>query len=486
VKKISVIIWEFYLLLLTLILFLSFANKGLVVGDEGYILNAAWRFSQGQIPYKDFWILYPPGIVFLLGSLFSIFGKSILLGRYLIVSIGVLISFLFLKISRKVIKPPLHLLPSIMFIFWGTMQLNFPWPTWFCWVSCLLSLYFLLLFSEKKQNYWLFISGIFAGLAFLFKQTVGFSVIFSLLIISGNLLALLGILIPLIFTFLYLICNQAFLPFWQIVFADLNTYNKQGTMWTDLPNISFSFFGFAKGFFYYFPFLFFLGSGFYLLKKNYLKNKKIQAVFIFTFLFYLSGIVPTIDLLHNSLVFPAIFILLMLVLSKTKNILVRSFLIIAVFMIIGLGIYKLFFKNYAGFESPIIKQSIPQTYINERLFVDKRALELIPVTNYIKKKTNPGDKIFVYYYAPIIYFLSGRENASRYPQIVPGFLNLKQQTEIINDLKNVNVIILQQAMANKDFKAAKLGLYDLSLLYDYLIDNFTFSQQFTDYQIRIR
>jgi len=483
VKKVSIIIWEYCLLFLTFIFFLYFANKGLVVGDEGYILNAAWRFSQGQTPYKDFWILYPPGVVFLLGSLFSIFGKSILLGRYLMVGIGVLISFLLLKISRKIIKPPLHLLASAMFIFWGIPQLNFPWPTWFCWLFCLSSLYFLLLFLEKKQKYWLLISGIFAGLAFLFKQTIGLSVIISLLITSGSLSAFAGILVPLLFTFLYLILNQAFLPFWQTVFADLTTYNKQGTMWTNLPQISLSSIAdIGKVFFYYFPILFFIITGIHFFKKNYFKTNKILAVYVFSFLFYLSGIFPTIDLLHTSLVFPSFFILLAIILSITKSNLVK----LSTLFVIVLGVYKLFFKNYAGFESPIIKQNIPQNYLNEKLLVDQRAVNLTKTITCIKNNTNPEDKIFVYYYAPIIYFLSGRENASRYPQIVTGFLNLSQQKEIISDLKHVKLIILQQAMTNKDFKADKLGLYNLSLLYDYLIENFTFSRQFGDYQIRIR
>ncbi|MCX6706156.1 MAG: hypothetical protein NTV24_03595, partial [Candidatus Woesebacteria bacterium] len=64
--KSSTKLWQTILLLFTLIFFSYFANRGLVVGDEGYILDAGWRFSQGQIPYRDFWILYPPGMVFLL------------------------------------------------------------------------------------------------------------------------------------------------------------------------------------------------------------------------------------------------------------------------------------------------------------------------------------------------------------------------------------------------------------------------------------
>src|SRR3989344_4031275 len=228
----------FILLIITFIFFLFFANRGLAVHDEGYILDAALRFFQGQVPYKDFWIIYPPGIVYILGSLFWLFGPSLLLGRFLMVLVGLVISYLLYKVTRQ-------LMPSLLFLSWGIPHLNFPWPTWFALLFMLASLA-----SVKSPR----LSGFFAGLSLLFKQTLGIAVVFSALISSRHRLKLIqGLFVPLVLVSLILWRQGALDEFIHITLIRTLQYQAQGLMRTPFPEISLI--NLPKTFFYYFPFI---------------------------------------------------------------------------------------------------------------------------------------------------------------------------------------------------------------------------------------
>ena len=56
-------------------------NRPIDPYDEGIILTGSLRVAQGSLPYRDFWTVYAPGQFFVVGSIFALFGKSLLLFR---------------------------------------------------------------------------------------------------------------------------------------------------------------------------------------------------------------------------------------------------------------------------------------------------------------------------------------------------------------------------------------------------------------------
>jgi hypothetical protein len=56
---------------------------GIQPNDEGLMLQAAARIADGQVPYEDFWVFYPPGQPYLLAGLWEVFGDSLLSWRVL-------------------------------------------------------------------------------------------------------------------------------------------------------------------------------------------------------------------------------------------------------------------------------------------------------------------------------------------------------------------------------------------------------------------
>ena len=448
-KQLLASFWLPSILIVTLGFFWLFHNRGLTVHDEGYILDASWRFVNGEVPYRDFFIQYTPGIVFTIGGLFKLTGPSILAGRLLMVIIGGLISLLLYRITRSII-------PSLLFLAWGIPQLNFPWPTWFALLFMLLSL------ATNKQS---FLSGLFASITFLFKQNFGLATILAHLLIRPNLF---GLVLPFLAIILYFLDHQALPDALQTIFGFNWRYAQEGIMATSFPLPNFtSISAIGKTFFYYFPLILLCFYAFKLVRRQLTRPQTIA--FTYLGLFFLAGLRPTTDILHVSLIYPALFPLVGLLKPKYAWI-----LFIPVF---SLGLAKLYVKPYAGFEAPYLEQDRPITVLGrETLSVDDRASVLPQVVDVVKDYTTPQEPIFVYPYAPMLYCLTGHPNATSFPIATLDYLTLFQQHQLINQLAPVNLIILQHSLRPSPPDA----------IYDYLADNFQIATQIGDYQLLLR
>jgi hypothetical protein len=66
----------------------------LQIYDEGMLLVGARSVANGGAPVRDFWTAYPPGVFWLLGLAFHLFGEQIIVNRliHVVVSVGVCIA----------------------------------------------------------------------------------------------------------------------------------------------------------------------------------------------------------------------------------------------------------------------------------------------------------------------------------------------------------------------------------------------------------
>jgi len=67
-------------------------NVDLSIYDEATSLYGAVRVMDGELPYRDFWMVYPPGIFYTLAGLFSLFGVSVMVERIFYVVVHLLIA----------------------------------------------------------------------------------------------------------------------------------------------------------------------------------------------------------------------------------------------------------------------------------------------------------------------------------------------------------------------------------------------------------
>jgi hypothetical protein len=149
-------------------------HRFLNIYDEGYSVFGAVRIMQGEVPYRDFWVIYPPGQFYVLAALFSVFGPSIPVERLYDVAVRVALGVAAYVLARQLTKPRLAIFtwalvgaallppgfyygypiyPALLFILLGV-------AAWLRWV-------------RGRSLRWLVISGVAMGGATLFRHDFG-------------------------------------------------------------------------------------------------------------------------------------------------------------------------------------------------------------------------------------------------------------------------------------------------------------------------
>lgn len=81
--------------------------------DEGFMLQAALRLLDGQVPYRDFYLNYGPGQPLTLAGLDAIFGSSLLTWRVVRVLLDATVSVLAYRVALRSCTQPLALLAFV-------------------------------------------------------------------------------------------------------------------------------------------------------------------------------------------------------------------------------------------------------------------------------------------------------------------------------------------------------------------------------------
>jgi 4-amino-4-deoxy-L-arabinose transferase-like glycosyltransferase len=246
-EKLKHIPRNFFLFILLFILFgvilpICLINSALHV-DESTFLVIATRLQNGAVLYKDVANIKNPGIFYLAAMTFTLFGKSYIAVRILtyLTHIGSAIIVYFL--GKKIASKEIGMISSILFLigvyipqYQGHMYLTETYVVFFM----LLSAYFFL----KKDLYSKLFSGIFLGLAFVFKQDAVFFAATLLLYYIFNLryssnrtknyflnslkeiiFIIMGGAILVAIVFLYFILNGAFDGMIYYTFTSVSGFN---------------------------------------------------------------------------------------------------------------------------------------------------------------------------------------------------------------------------------------------------------------------
>ncbi|HET7771546.1 MAG TPA: hypothetical protein VFN74_22430, partial [Chloroflexota bacterium] len=116
-------------------------NRGFNLLDEGFVLHVAERVLQGQVPYRDFFTQLTPGAFVALAAVFTVTGPSVMVGRWLTLLLGLLITALLYWGARRLVARPTALLAALAFPIWGIGQGWFyPNYSWFALAGCMLAL----------------------------------------------------------------------------------------------------------------------------------------------------------------------------------------------------------------------------------------------------------------------------------------------------------------------------------------------------------
>lgn len=432
-----------FLILLGFFYYLFFVNKGIVLYDEGYYAHIAERIINGEIPYKDFFLQFPPGYFYLLALFYKIFGASIITGRILtlIICLGIEYSALLIldrfKVDLKFKILSLLAISSFGFPLINNMSL-------LAWPSVLFSLLAVLFFIDKK----FILLGIVLSLLLFTKQNLGiyFLIVTNLFLIFGNvsnnsklkIIALVnGIVLLVTLTWIsyfflfesninrffeFVTFNSGYLSIYPFSYPPLSALLKPEGILKLLP--------------YYLPIIFAL----VLIRRFFNKKQNINVVYFSTvsLVGFFGTIYPTSDLLHVYPFFGMFLVSSSLFFYKNK---LFKYWRLLVLILIATGFYLALFREYYRYQPQYsyqkTKLDLPKT---QNIFIDEPlATDLATLNLFLTINTKKGDYVLSYPFSPMLYFILDRRNPSYYSIYYPGYLTESQEKSVIEDIRNKNV-----------------------------------------------
>ena len=454
------------LFFISVICLLSVITKTVSGFDEGLILAGADRIQKGQIPFNDFWLIYPPGQYYILALLFDVFGSSLLVERIYDLLIKAMLSVSIFYLIRKMTSNfKVALTGWIISLIWiaGTSYVIYP-----IYPSILLiyiGVYYFLCYIEKNDLSSLVYSAVFITCSALFRHDLAAYAAISILvcllltfasqkkfiwsIIVCYVTSYLIIGIPIIVFILVKINLYEMVD--QLIFIPIRIMSK--FRYIPYPELSIVYFSF-----YAFPAIVivaFISSMICIFKykERTLLNYGILLISLIGFGFFnqvrvRSELAHLVPIALNGIILISIlgYIIHRKFISNKKWIFLTIYFLI-VFAILLVPMVKLFKSNHSEFITSTKRSSIPKA----EYFILQDDLE--KTVRYVRKFTDQSDFIYVgvknhdqfIINHPIIYYLADRNYSTKFHQFDPGVSNtIDAQKHIVQELETTspNIVVL--------------------------------------------
>lgn len=435
----------FVVLFIAALYYLLFVNLGLDFGDEGHVLYAAKRIVLGETIYKDFYWIYTPGQAIVLSFLFKIFSSEVIVGRYytLFLHLGIVAvqAGLLLKFGIKRHTSFIIILCSMVF---GLPLMNVPYVVLPAVLLSLLLVYVLLYYLEKRTLYSIFALAILSTGILFFKQNAG--------VYYYGLTSLILLFLKYQNLKSRFVINFIFHSvFWIFVFAWVYPLFLESNIEGLREFITFSFF-FRDAFLFSYPPLNLLLKplGVFKLLPYYLPilsvlyllylysftnfNRKAVLPLVFALVGFGGNMYPGTDLLHLYPFYSSVVLGISIILYLKRH--VKSLYLLLILNIL-IGVYLTFFKGHLRYEAPYVQQTVPLKvdYGRHIYTYQSKALGTQELVAFMKSHTTNDDKILVYPFSPMVYFLLDNPNISKDSVFYPptGTMIQEDLTKVLNE-----------------------------------------------------
>jgi 4-amino-4-deoxy-L-arabinose transferase-like glycosyltransferase len=435
--------------------------------DEGIILQGAQRILDGHVLYRDFFSFFTPGSYYLIALVFRVFGDSFLAARTAVALVGAGFSPITYLLARRVCSRQTSLLVTLLMTV-TTVPVRFlVLHNWDSTLLACLALYCGVRLLESPSAKWAFATASFASLTVLFEQSkgaglgLGLGIGFLLITFSGQapklftrgrLIAItLGLAWPVLVTVLYFASQhalRAMLADWFWPLQHYSTANRVPYGYQDLSEddrIT----------------LFHSGSiGLRLLRILAYS----PALWLPVLPLFAVALLPRLMVrMRRKSSFGPDWPYYMLISSTAAGLLglavvaVRPdrlhffylqpiFSLILAWLLGGRNVRGPMFKRLGPLLSvcavvlllpmaiAILLSAAGQHYT----IVTRRGAVTTPsqdaVIDYVQARVEPGERILIYPYDPLYYFLTGTYSSTRFEYFQPGMNTSEQAGEMLNQL----------------------------------------------------
>lgn len=210
--------WASLIFIISLLYLFLFRHYSVMDLDEGIVLQGAERILHGQVPYRDFFMFYTPGSVYLVALLFKVFGDSLNVARTAVAIAGAGCTVITYLLSRRVCSRNIALVAAGLSITNSVAYRFLVLHNWFATFFACLTLYAVVRLWESEKPMWALATGSLAALTTLIEQSKGAGLCLGLAIgylilriffrkdfLRRSHITLLGVgfLLPWFLTFLY-------------------------------------------------------------------------------------------------------------------------------------------------------------------------------------------------------------------------------------------------------------------------------------------
>lgn len=496
------------LFLFLLVFHLPLYNYTAAFGDLGEYLNNPLRVLNGEMPYRDFWLLFPPGEVYLPALLYKIFGLNV---NVILISLAVtnaLIGVAGFIFGKTIFKNNMWgILTGVLLGLNGVMSVYA--------LFLLIAATFFVKYLEGKNLKALLSAGIFIGFAFYFRffevgaACVAFGLVFIAEAIYNKMplrkfLKFAGAFLTSVLLTVLII----YLPLWsvwpvmfkEIVFETLDHGTSMNLPYFYESRVYWGFFreGTSAGLFnfgnflrvsilYFLPFVLALFSLPLVFNKKIIHFWKILASFLLlwaTMVFLKAMGRSDIPHLVHSLT-PLVILLLVLV-RNYKNLFLKVpliLLVVAMFLPVPLKVLSV--KN------TLAKDHYPVTTAHGTLLIDNQneAESVNEIVKFVLENTETDDFIFVTsWFTPPIYALTARQNPTYYDSLIDivSRPSEEEQQGICDDLlEKKTSLIVHNADWGFDGKEHLQFRTSVKSLDDCIKKNFKFVEKIGNYELYI-
>ncbi|MDO8638511.1 MAG: hypothetical protein Q7R43_02970 [Candidatus Daviesbacteria bacterium] len=489
------------LFLLALLKSAIFSLYGFGLLDQGQMLHNGQRILSGDLPYRDFFAVFPPAYNYIFALIFKIFGQSVFISRLVLSVFFSFVPVLIFLITKKILTRNLGIVLAVLIIF---MDVNIERLYFFA--PILLGIYFYISWLQTSNKNLLFWAGLSLGFASFFRLDI--SGIFGLGMVISSVISLkesgkkwirdwliycfrlgLGYFIPVAFMVNFLIINDLFYFFFDNTIIQsiyiTKLHHLPFPLITDLLPVKFS--------------ISWLASLYQIMYSNLLLFTYLVSIIVLVHkwkffwtkkpwfgFFLISGLLtlPYVlgrtepgHLLKGGIPFFFLSGYFLKKIYEGKNLiykLIGNLIIIAFFSAtLFESLYWIKFND----------SSILINNYNLRLNTSFPADSTIPSKQTLKESvefidinSKKMEDVLVLPYMAGLYFLSDRQSPTRFDNVLNGYIPTSAKEELfINQIKHVKVIVYDPLHGPK---MGKPRLIDYNpLIHQFIMNNYKIYQQ---------
>ncbi|HEY2593064.1 MAG TPA: glycosyltransferase family 39 protein [Chloroflexota bacterium] len=415
-------VWPIALLIACVVLEAGALRFGVDDLDEGYFVQQGARVLHGQVPYRDFFSLYTPGLAYAHAALFALSGApSIEAARGLSLAARAVLALLLFALARPFVRNAWWAaLPGVLLLV-GLDDAPVRWEPHPGWLSTLFAVLAVWCLTHRRSTGWLVAAGAAAGLSYAFKQNTGLFILAAIVawcwLMSSrernlrNLRTLGATLVPVagfvVVTLVWLV------PLVVSLRGDLSglgvlvgAVNQASLFSPPEPTLLI-------------PLAAVVG-GVWLVRHD---SHPTLRWYLLAGLALFATEFPRMDTLHLAWSAPVLLVLGAIALSH----LAWPFAALSL-----VGAMALLAPTWSARLTYFAQPLAPVADVVART---QTSADLESLIADIQQRTRPGEPIFVYPTSPLVYVLADRPNPTRFDHLNPGAATPEQVDQVIADLQ---------------------------------------------------